>query len=295
MNSRKPSEVSVALWYKRGVEQTDSNNNATRHSRWLEQRNKTPSWISIMADNKKQEKDYTKEVDSLLPEVELIAKVCRLTQLHKFNFSCSKSRVNCKTLWINSSQLRSTQETYATKLVEYPFSYLFLQAADLTSTTRLVKAAVQHCYDARNYTLLNSTISLLSKKHGQLKAAVQAIVEQVLSWLEKVRERDGNEKWLELVETLRGVTEGKVCPSYIIPFFLFTQGQPSRSFWKRRERALHFFSHITMRDFPNQLPPRIPKSHYRLPQISFQIYKLKPILLWNEERRQSLFWNKCAF
>lgn len=94
----------------------------------------------------------------------------------------------------------------------YPFSYLFLQAADLTSTLRLVKAAVQHCYDARNYTLLNSTISLLSKKHGQLKAAVQAIVEQVLSWLDKVRERDGNEKWLELVETLRGVTEGKVCP-----------------------------------------------------------------------------------
>ena len=32
-----------------------------------------------MADNKKQEKDYTKEVDSLLPEVESIVKVCRLT------------------------------------------------------------------------------------------------------------------------------------------------------------------------------------------------------------------------
>lgn len=95
----------------------------------------------------------------------------------------------------------------------------FLQAADLTSTTRLVKAAVQHCYDARNYTLLNSTVNLLSKKHGQLKAAVQAIVEQVSGWLDNVKERDGDEKWLELVETLRGVTEGKVCPRYRISFF----------------------------------------------------------------------------
>lgn len=102
-----------------------------------------------------------------------------------------------------------------------------------------MKAAVQLCYDARNYTLLNSTISLLSKKHGQLKAAVQAIVEQVLSWLDKVREQDGNEKWLELVETLRGVTEGKVCPWYIILFLLFTQGQPFKDLFGNAESARH--------------------------------------------------------
>lgn len=53
-------------------------------------------------------------------------------------------------------------------------------------------------------------MTLLSKKHGQLKAAIQAIVELVMGWLDEVKQRDGVERWLELVETLRGVTEGKV-------------------------------------------------------------------------------------
>jgi 26S proteasome regulatory subunit N5 len=80
----------------------------------------------------------------------------------------------------------------------------------LASTTRLVKAVIERCYEARDYTLLNSSVTLLSKKHGQLKGAVQAIVEQVMLWLDDVKKSDGVEKWLELIETLRGVTEGKV-------------------------------------------------------------------------------------
>ena len=84
------------------------------------------------------------------------------------------------------------------------------QAADLASTTRLAKAAVQHAYDANNLSLVNSTITLLSKKHGQLKAVISAIVEQSIAWLPDVKKKDGLDKWLELVETLRGVTEGKV-------------------------------------------------------------------------------------
>ena len=35
-----------------------------------------------------------------------------------------------------------------------------------------------------------------------------------MSWLAEVKSRDGVERWLELVETLRGVTEGKVCIAY---------------------------------------------------------------------------------
>jgi 26S proteasome regulatory subunit N5 len=85
-----------------------------------------------------------------------------------------------------------------------------IKAADLTSTTRLAKAIIQHTYDARNHTLLNSSIQTLSKKHGQLKAVIQAFVEQAIEWLHEIKSRDGTEKWLELVETLRSVTEGKV-------------------------------------------------------------------------------------
>ena len=80
----------------------------------------------------------------------------------------------------------------------------------MSSTTRLVKTVCQLAYDARDYASLNSSISTLSKKHGQLKGAVQAMVELSIDWLDEIKQRDGVEKWLELVETLRAVTEGKV-------------------------------------------------------------------------------------
>ncbi|KAF8973597.1 26S proteasome non-ATPase regulatory subunit 12 [Flammula alnicola] len=130
-----------------------------------------------MADNKKQERDFTKEVDVLLPEAETIIKSGKLQDGLDKLFTLEKQTRN---------------------------------AADLASTTRLVKAAVQHCYDAKDYPLLNSTVTLLSKKHGQLKAAVQAIVELSITWLPEIKEQAGLERWLELVETLRGVTEGKI-------------------------------------------------------------------------------------
>jgi 26S proteasome regulatory subunit N5 len=38
------------------------------------------------------------------------------------------------------------------------------------------------------------------------------MVELAMGWLDEIKQRDGGEKWLELIETLRSVTEGKVCP-----------------------------------------------------------------------------------
>jgi 26S proteasome regulatory subunit N5 len=87
---------------------------------------------------------------------------------------------------------------------------IYAQGSDLKSTTRLVQAIVELEYDARDYVQLNSSINVLSKKHGQLKGAIQAMVELAISWLDDIKERDGTEKWLELIETLRSVTEGKV-------------------------------------------------------------------------------------
>jgi len=83
-------------------------------------------------------------------------------------------------------------------------------ASDLPSTTRLVKEITQLCYDAGDHALLNSSVSTLSKKHGQLKVAIQSMVEQAMGWLEDIKKKDGTEKWLQLVETLRTVTEGKL-------------------------------------------------------------------------------------
>ncbi|KAF8642032.1 hypothetical protein AX16_009753 [Volvariella volvacea WC 439] len=160
-----------------------------------------------MADNKKQEKDFTKEVDALLPEVDNLVKAGKLQDGLDKLFALEKQARN---------------------------------AADLSSTTRLVKAIVQHTYNARNYDLLNSSITVLSKKHGQLKGAVQAMVELSMGWLDAIKQHDGIKRWLELVETLRGVTEGKI--------FLETP--------RARVTLLlsHYYEGLAASDDPTQVP-----------------------------------------
>ncbi|KAH8099395.1 PCI-domain-containing protein [Cristinia sonorae] len=130
-----------------------------------------------MAEVKKQEKDLTKEVDAVLPEARSLAEAGKLQEALDKLFALEKQARN---------------------------------ASDLKSTTRLVKEISQLAYNARNYELLNSGIQVLSKKHGQLKVAIQELVEQAIGWLDEIKARDGQEKWLELIETLRTVTEGKL-------------------------------------------------------------------------------------
>ena len=49
------------------------------------------------------------------------------------------------------------------------------------------------------------------------------MVELSMGWLEDIKEKNGLQKWLELVETLRGVTEGKVpLLPFALPFVLHT-------------------------------------------------------------------------
>jgi len=64
-------EVTVATWTQGSLKQTNNNTNATRHCAPFH----SPSWSYIMADNKKQERDFTVEVDTLLPDAESVARV----------------------------------------------------------------------------------------------------------------------------------------------------------------------------------------------------------------------------
>ncbi|KAI6047798.1 26S proteasome non-ATPase regulatory subunit 12 [Pisolithus marmoratus] len=130
-----------------------------------------------MAEVKKQERDFSPEVDALIPEATELGKAGKLSEA-------------LEKLFVLEKQTRN--------------------ASDLSSTTRLAKAALDLCYEARDYAQLNATIHLLSKKHGQLKGVIQAFVEQAVGWLPEIRRREGDQIWLELVETLRAVTEGKI-------------------------------------------------------------------------------------
>lgn len=70
-------EVTVATWIQKrqgSLKQTRSNNSATRH-KFTNLNVRHSAWSYIMADNKKQERDFTVEVDALLPDAESVAKV----------------------------------------------------------------------------------------------------------------------------------------------------------------------------------------------------------------------------
>ncbi|CAE7080397.1 unnamed protein product [Rhizoctonia solani] len=130
---------------------------------------------AMSTENKKQEKDYTSEVDALIPEAESLAQSGQL-------------QAAVDKLLVLEKQARNS--------------------ADAASTSRLLVAIIKLCRAAQRFELVNSNIVLLSKKHGQLKAAAQAMVEEAMSYLPDL-EVD-RPKWLELIEALRSVTEGKI-------------------------------------------------------------------------------------
>ncbi|KDQ17766.1 hypothetical protein BOTBODRAFT_53290 [Botryobasidium botryosum FD-172 SS1] len=130
-----------------------------------------------MSEPKKQEKDFTPEVDALIPEAKSLAEAGRLQEAVDKLLGLEKQTRN---------------------------------AADLAPTTRLLTTITNLCYSAKDYDALSANITLLSKKHGQLKESVKVMVEEAMSWLEPLKQEAGEPKWLQLVETLRGVTEGKI-------------------------------------------------------------------------------------
>ncbi|KAN0060275.1 proteasome regulatory particle subunit [Thecaphora frezii] len=107
--------------------------------------------------DKKQEADFTKDVDQLIPQAQQAAKAGQLQQALENVFVLEKKARN---------------------------------AADLASTTRLLLLAVllirtTPSPTATNWDLLADTVTSLSKKHGQLKQAITRMVQLVMLSLHK--------------------------------------------------------------------------------------------------------------
>lgn len=90
----------------------------------------------------------------------------------------------------------------------------------MTSTSTLLTLVARLCYQAGDLDLLNAQVMLMSKKHGQLKEAVVRMVDESMTWLPELKEKKdkgeykgGKDRWLELLNTLRDITEGKVRPA----------------------------------------------------------------------------------
>lgn len=89
----------------------------------------------------------------------------------------------------------------------------------MSSTSTLLVLLTRLLWEQRDLDLLNSQLTIMSKKHGQLKEAVVRMVDEAMTYLSELKKQKdagehggdkGKDRWLELVQTLRDITEGKV-------------------------------------------------------------------------------------
>ncbi|PWZ01445.1 hypothetical protein BCV70DRAFT_236129 [Testicularia cyperi] len=141
----------------------------------------------MSAPEKKQEADFTSDVDTLIPETQSLSSSGQLTQALEKVFALEKKSRN---------------------------------AADLTSTTRLLLLAILLVRTtpstlATNWDILSETVTSLSKKHGQLKMAITRMVQLVMCFLhpavdpveERRREHEAKDKEMKEIAAKKAAAE----------------------------------------------------------------------------------------
>lgn len=86
------------------------------------------------------------------------------------------------------------------------------QSSDLASSKRVLNKIVSTLVNNNDWEYLNDLITILSKKHGQLKSSIQAFIKDVIDNLDKLNEDNKQELELKmkLIETIRTVTDKKI-------------------------------------------------------------------------------------
>ncbi|PKA64599.1 hypothetical protein AXF42_Ash007345 [Apostasia shenzhenica] len=80
-------------------------------------------------------------------------------------------------------------------------------AGDVAGTKKAVVDIMELCYNARAWKTLNDQIVLLSKRRGQLKQAVTAMVQQAMQYIDETPDIDTR---IDLIKTLNNVSAGKI-------------------------------------------------------------------------------------
>ncbi|XP_019179537.1 PREDICTED: 26S proteasome non-ATPase regulatory subunit 12 homolog A-like [Ipomoea nil] len=81
------------------------------------------------------------------------------------------------------------------------------QAGDVAGTRKAVSEILQLCFEACAWKTINDQIVLLSKRRGQLKQAVQAMVRQAMEYIDQTPDLETK---IELIKTLNNVSAGKI-------------------------------------------------------------------------------------
>ncbi|KAI9331888.1 PCI domain-containing protein [Obelidium mucronatum] len=127
-----------------------------------------------MEPTPKVEKDFTALVDAQLPIAEGLVKAGKLAEALESLATLEKQTRN---------------------------------SADGVSNARILLANVNFCHQAGDWKLLQERVVLLSKKHGLLKTSVTKMIQEAMSLIDKTPNAGVK---LELIETLRTVTDGKI-------------------------------------------------------------------------------------
>ncbi|XP_017612218.1 26S proteasome non-ATPase regulatory subunit 12 homolog A [Gossypium arboreum] len=80
-------------------------------------------------------------------------------------------------------------------------------AGDVAGTKKAVTDILQLCFEAKDWKSLNEQIVNLSKKRGQLKQAVTAMVQQAMQYIDETPDLETR---IELIKTLNSVSAGKI-------------------------------------------------------------------------------------
>lgn len=80
-------------------------------------------------------------------------------------------------------------------------------ASDVPSNTRVLTKILQIWLHAKDWKAINDHIVMLSKKHGLLKNAVTAMIQEAMTFIDKTPDEKTK---MELIDTLRTVTDGKI-------------------------------------------------------------------------------------
>ncbi|KAA8546959.1 hypothetical protein F0562_003388 [Nyssa sinensis] len=80
-------------------------------------------------------------------------------------------------------------------------------AGDVAGTKKAVTDILQLCFEARAWKTLTDQIMLLSKRRGQLKQAVTAMVQQAMQYIDQTPDIETK---IELIQTLNSVSAGKI-------------------------------------------------------------------------------------
>ncbi|ODV80319.1 PCI-domain-containing protein [Suhomyces tanzawaensis NRRL Y-17324] len=86
------------------------------------------------------------------------------------------------------------------------------QSSDVSSSKRILEKIIAILVKNDDWDYLNDLLILLSKKHGQLKSAIQTLINAVIQNLDTLK--DDNKKELEtkikIIETIRTITDKKI-------------------------------------------------------------------------------------